>query len=298
MKVAVAGASGFVGSHLVPRLVEEGHEVVTIDRREPRYSKAENWQVDLRERKQLEAALEEADAVYYLVHGMTGQRDFGREEKETAEIFREACETEQVEHLVYLSGIVNNEASSEHLSSRKQVGEILQEGEYGYTELRAAMILGDGSASFEMMRDTVERLPIIPLPRWLDAKSQPIYVEDAVEYLVAVLDVEEARGRKFDIGGPGQLSYGEILKRYSKLRNLKRFFVPIPLLTPRIVSLGVGLVTDQDYSLASGLFRSLGYDLLVENPFPEEIMEQEPLSFEEAVREIEDGTSRKVIMKS
>ncbi len=287
MKVAVAGASGFVGSHLVPSLVEEGHEVLAIDLVDPDIDSVEFVEVDIRDREKLSSALEGVDAAYYLVHSMSGWRDFEEEERKAAESFREACEL-GIEQVIYLTGILPEGASSKHLTSRREVGEILAEGDYCFTELRAAMIMGEGSASYELMKDIVHNLPVMLTPRWLESVSQPIYIEDAIEYLMSVLGNTEACDTFFDIGGPEVLSYRQMLERYADVKGLKRYLIPVPFLTPELSAHWLRLVTSQDYELASSLIYSLRYDLQVKKPVPETITPHQPIGFEEAVKKIED----------
>ncbi len=286
MKVGVAGASGFVGRHLARELLERGHDVVAIDIRDPGIEDVDFFETDVRDTNELQKALEGVDAAYYLVHSMSGWSDFEEEERKSAESFREACNP-GIQQVVYLTGIVPEGASSRHLSSRGKVGEILSGGDYCFTELRAAMIMGDGSASYELMRDIVNNLPVMVTPRWLESVSQPIHIDDVVEYLMAVLDSPEACDRSFDIGGPDRLSYREMLERYAEIKGLKRYFIPVPFLSPGLSAHWLHFVTSQDYDLAASLVQSLRYDLDVEKEIPEEISDLQPLGFEEAVRRIE-----------
>ncbi len=287
MRVAVAGAAGFIGRNLVQKLQEDGHEVIELDIEDTENESTEFYRTDFTKPETIPERAKNADAVYYLIHSMSARPDFEKQEQQVTENFRRAFRS--VDQVIYLTGIHARGKPSRHLRSRREVGEILSEGDYNYTELRAGMIMGERSASYELMRDLVEKLPVMLTPRWLRSKTQPIYVEDAIDYLVAVLGNENCFDTHYDIGGPDILSYEQMLRDYAEIRGLNRLFVPVPLLNPKLSAYWLRFITTQDYHLAYSLVQSLQTDLLVEKEVPDEIASFKPLGFRESVRRIESG---------
>lgn len=295
MKVAVIGATGYVGGRLVPALVAAGHDVRCLARTPQRLDRVE-WrsdvdvmQADVLDAPSLDAALDGIEAVYYLVHAMGHSGDFEQADRIGAENTRSAAERAGVSRIVYLGGLGEEDASglSSHLASRHEVGEILAAGTVDVTELRAAVIIGSGSASFEMLRNLAEVLPAMICPRWVTkTKCQPIAIADVLHYLVAVIERDEAAGQVIEIGGPDVLTYREMMDRYAALAGLRRrLIIPVPLLTPRLSSHWVNLVTPLPYGLARPLVDSLINDVVVS---PERdvrrILDHEPYTLDDAIR--------------
>ena len=272
-RVGVLGATGYVGGRLVPALLEAGHRVRCLARtpgrldRAPWRDEVEVRTADVLDRQSLVSAFEELDAVYYLVHAMGDSDDFESADRVGAGNARQAAEETGLRRLVYLGGLgVNDpEVLSDHLASRHEVGSILASGTVPVTELRAAVIIGSGSASFEMLRHLVEVLPVMICPRWVTrTRCQPIAIADVLGKLVAVLQRPETAGRVIEIGGPQVLTYREMMQRYAAVAGLRRrLIIPAPLLTPRLSSHWVNLVTPLPIGLARPLVDSLCNDVVV-----------------------------------
>ncbi|NNE72487.1 MAG: SDR family oxidoreductase [Acidimicrobiales bacterium] len=273
MKVAVIGATGYVGGRLVPELLAAGHEVRCLARNPDRLAGVE-WRPDVEvvtadvlDQGSLEAGLRDIEAVYYLVHAMGHAGDFEHVDRVGAANTKAAAEHASVSRIVYLGGLGEDDADqlSPHLASRHEVGRVLASGTVPVTELRAAVIIGSGSASFEMLRHLAEVLPAMICPRWVTkTKCQPIGIADVLHYLVAVIDEPEAAGRILEIGGPDVLTYRDMMDRYAAIAGLRRrLIIPVPLLTPRLSSHWVNLVTPLPYGLARPLVDSLINDVVV-----------------------------------
>ncbi len=273
MKVAVIGATGYVGGRLVPELLAAGHEVRCLARTPARLDDVE-WRsavevvpADVLDEDSLEAALQGIEAVYYLVHAMGQDGDFEKTDRLGAENMRNASEKAGVSRIVYLGGLGEDDAEelSNHLASRHEVGRVLAAGPVAVTELRAAVIIGSGSASFEMLRHLVEVLPAMICPRWVTkTKCQPIAISDVLHYLVEVIGIPEAADQVLEIGGPDVLTYRDMMDRYAAAAGLRRrLIVPVPILTPRLSSHWVNLVTPLPYGLAKPLVDSLTNDVIV-----------------------------------
>lgn len=284
MRIAVAGANGFVGSHLVPRLQRQ-HDVVAVDRQEYTGTCAAAVQGDLTDYDSFSDALDGVDAAYYLVHSMSSWGDFTSTERRCAENFARACTEHEVDRIIYLTGILPPGELSAHLESRRKVAEVLGGSAADLTELRASIILGEESASFRIMRQLVARLPVMVTPRWLQSHTQPIHISDAVQYLVQVLEHQETRGGWYDIGGPDVHSYLELLRILAEEMGKTQFFVPTPFLTPMLSSYWLAVFTDVPHPLARALVESLREDMVVGKPVPEAV-EHDCRGYREAVRDI------------
>jgi uncharacterized protein YbjT (DUF2867 family) len=294
MRVAVIGATGYVGGRLVPELLAAGHEVRCLARNPERLDRVD-WrervevvQADVLDEASLSAGLQGMDALYYLVHAMGHSGDFEQTDRVGAENTRVAAERAGVSRIVYLGGLGEDDASrlSSHLASRHEVGEILASGIVPVTELRAAVIIGSGSVSFEMLRHLADVLPAMVCPRWVTrTRCQPIAIADVLHYLVAVIERPEAAGKVLEIGGPDVLTYRDMMDRYAALAGLRRrLIVPVPLLTPRLSSHWINLVTPLPYGLARPLVDSLINDVVVS---PERdirrLIDHQPYTLDEAI---------------
>ncbi|PST84609.1 DUF2867 domain-containing protein [Pedobacter yulinensis] len=264
MKILLTGANGYIGQRLLPVLLEDGHEVICCVRDRSRLDltryKDQSVQVlemNYQDAESLKAIPADIDAAYFLIHSMSSAGDFAKKEKEIAENFRDALNGTQVKQVIYLTGIANAEKLSRHLQSRQEVEKILAAGKYQLTALRAAIIVGSGSSSFEIIRDLVEKLPIMVAPRWLKTRSQPIAIRNVLEYLAGVLANEETYGRDYDIGGPQALTYKQMLLKFAAVRGLKRHIFTVPVMTPRLSSYWLYFITPTSYQLAKNLVDSM-----------------------------------------
>jgi uncharacterized protein YbjT (DUF2867 family) len=286
MRVLVTGATGFVGSRLIPALRAAGHDVTVLVRDAAVYDAPEEVRVvegDLLEPGSFDPALD-VDAAYYLVHSMRSGGDFEERDRRAAENFADAATGAGVDRVVYLGGLgEERDRLSDHLRSRREVERILGDGSYDLTTLRAAILIGEGSASFEMIEQLSSRLPVMVTPRWVETKCQPIFVDDAIEYLVGVLDVPETAGETYEIGGPDVLTYREILTRVGSRRGHRPVVVPVPILSPKLSSLWIGLVTDVPASVARPLIEGLKNPVVVQDHRIESLVDVDRTPFDEAI---------------
>ncbi|WP_299820694.1 SDR family oxidoreductase [uncultured Pontibacter sp.] len=292
MRILLTGANGYIGKRLLPLLVAQEHEVICIVRDPRRFSlpatlkeKVQILKGDLLDHNSLKNLPTDLDAAYYLVHSMGGSsQDFSDLEAASARNFALYLNTTTARQLMYLSGIANVSNLSRHLSSRLHVETILAQAKAKLTVLRAAIIIGSGSASFEILRDLVEKLPVMITPKWLNARCQPIAIRDVMFYLTAVLGNERCYGKSFEIGGPDVLTYKEMILRFARLRGLKRYLIAVPVLTPRLSSYWLYFVTSTSFSLAKSLVDSLRNDVVVKDHSIESILPHPCLPYEEAIK--------------
>ncbi len=290
MKILLTGSSGYIGKRLLPVLIENGHEVVCCVRDTNRFSppasllsKIEIIQIDLLDKASLEHIPTDIDGAFYLVHSMSSSSDYLQQEQESAENFRNALAKTKVQHVVYLSGIVNESTLSKHLTSRKNVEAELGKGNYNFTTLRAGIIIGSGSASFEIMRDLVEKLPVMIAPKWLNTRCQPIGISDVINMLAKTIFNSKTVNKNFDIGGPDILSYKKMLLKFAEIRKLKRHIFIVPVMTPKLSSYWLYFVTSTSYNLAIALVNSMKIEVICRNSDINDILEIEPMRYEEAL---------------
>ncbi|WP_257298461.1 NAD(P)H-binding protein [Haloarchaeobius sp. FL176] len=260
MRVLVVGATGFVGGRLVESLCSAGHEVVAFSRSASRSTfpdEVEIFEGDLGDPASLDGLCEGIDAAYYLIHSLTAE-NFAELDRTYARRFREAASAAGVDRVVYLSGISGDERNlSPHLASRREVESVLESGSFDLTVLRAAIIIGAGSASFRIVDDLTDRLPVMTVPKWVRTPCQPIGIDDAVAYLVGVLDADETRGGIYDIGAPTVWSYESLLKLTAREKGKRVLIVPVPVMSPALSSHWLRLTTDVQYAIARPLVESM-----------------------------------------
>jgi uncharacterized protein YbjT (DUF2867 family) len=291
MRVLVTGATGYIGGRLVPLLLEAGHEVRCLSRDPGRLDglpwreRVEVARGDVLDPASLAAPLDGCDAAYYLVHAMAEGAGFDERDRVGAAGFRDAAAAAGLQRLVYLGGLAPEGATlSKHLDSRHEVGRLLAAGPVPVTEFRAAVIIGSGSMSFEMLRYLTEVLPVMTTPRWVRNRCQPIAVSDVLSLLVRALDDPEPVSRVLEIGGPDILSYQDMMQGYAEEVGLRRFIIPVPLLSPRLSSLWVGLVTPLPPRVARPLVEGLRAEVLVRDDAARRVFPHDPLPYREALR--------------
>lgn len=293
MRILLTGSTGYIGRRLLPILVNEGHHVVCLVRDQRRFD-WEDFDSDfLKNVTVLEGDLEDEatlpdglniDAAYYLIHSLTNSySEFSTLETKTAANFVQLIKGSNVKQIIYLSGIANDINLSEHLQSRRDVEDELQKAGVPVTVLRAAIIIGSGSASFEIIRDLVEKLPMMVAPKWLKSKCQPLAIRNVIEYLKGVLFNEKAFDKVFDIGGPDILTYKQMLMQYAQVRKLKRWIITVPVLSPKLSSLWLYFVTSTSYTLGRNLVDSMKNDVVVAHTGIDDIVKVEPVSYKEAL---------------
>jgi uncharacterized protein YbjT (DUF2867 family) len=294
-RVLIVGASGYIGSRLAERLSKRGEQLTLMSRdvrgMAARFPRAKVVAADLLDPATLAPALADIDVAYYLAHSMAaGERGFAERDKQAAQAFAQAAAKANLGRIVYLGGLGEESAQlSAHLASRQRTGTQLAATGVPVTEFRAAVIIGSGSASFEILRYLTERLPVMITPRWVSTRSQPIGISDVLDYLVGALDHPELTG-VVEIGGPEVLTYGAMIRAYARQRGLRRLMIPVPVLTPRLSSYWVSLVTPIPSGLARPLIEGMRNEVVVRNPGPAAAFGMQPMVFEEALRQAIDRT--------
>jgi len=295
VRVLVVGASGYIGGRLVPLLQARGHELVLTSRDArplaDRFPDARVVAADLLDPSTLPPALEGVEVAYYLAHSMgAGERGFAERDRRAAREFARAAARAGVSRIVYLGGLGDDTADlSHHLASRHETGVELASAGVPVTEFRAAVIIGSGSASFEILRHLTERLPVMITPRWVATRCQPIGIRDILDYLAGALDHPEVTGI-VEVGGPDVLSYGDMMRGYARARGLRRLMIPVPVLTPRLSSYWVNLVSPVPASIARPLIEGLRNEVVVRDPGPARAFDVRPAPFAVAVRRAIDRT--------
>jgi uncharacterized protein YbjT (DUF2867 family) len=269
MNILLTGANGYIGQRLLPVLLEEGHVIYCCVRNKDRFEREHAderlkiVEIDFLDPAPAIALPSDIDVAYYLIHSMSSNTSsFDEAEATCAENFTRLIEKTTAKQIIYLSGVSNAHKLSKHLSSRLQVEDILKKGNVPMTVLRAGIILGSGSASFEIIRDLVEKLPIMITPKWLNTKCQPIAIRNVIQFLTGVLMREDTYGQVYDIGGPEVLTYKQMLLRFAEVRKLKRTIWIVPVMTPRLSSYWLYFVTSTSYPLAINLVNSMKIDVI------------------------------------
>ena len=286
----VFGASGYVGGHLVPYLLARGRRVRATSRN-PEVLEARGWdgvdiaRADALNPATLDPVLEGIDTAYYLVHSMAAGRDFPRLDAEAAANFADAAARAGVRRIVYLGGLLPERPRSVHLKSRQETGEVLRAGTVPVTEIRAGMIIGPGSAAWEVIRDLVNNLPVMVTPRWVFSRSTPIALDNLLYYLSEVSRIEETAGETYDVGGPDILTYAEVMRRYGALVDRNPFIIPVPVLTPRLSSYWLRLVTTVPTNVARALIDGLSQDVISRDERLARLLPQELLGFDAAAEQ-------------
>ncbi len=291
MKILLTGATGYIGKRLLPALINEGHEIVCCVRDKNRFQVPKSFlpyisviEIDFADRLSFNNLPKDIDAAYFLMHSMSNNSDYESLEIEVAKNFNKLLKNISVKQVIYLSGIVNEKQLSKHLSSRKNVELELEKGNYNLTVLRAGIIIGSGSASFEIIRDLAEKLPVMITPKWLKTLCQPIAIGDVITILQKVLTKESTYNQNFDIGGSDILSYKEMLENYALLRGFKRLILVVPVMTPRLSSYWLYFVTSTSYKLAVALVDSMKIEVVCRDNRINQILNITPISYKESIQ--------------
>ncbi|GAA4430790.1 NAD(P)H-binding protein [Bremerella cremea] len=289
--VLVTGATGYVGSRLIPRVLET-HEVRCLVRDRGRVPASFRDRIDTVEGDVLHAptarrALKGIDVAIYLIHGMGSGTDFQQTDRIAAEGFAKAAQDEGVSRIIYLGGLGddNDPGLSPHLRSRHEVGEIFRDSGVPTIELRASIVLGPGSLSYELIRSLTQRLPMMICPRWLSTPTQPIATDDVLSYLHQAIDLPAERSEVFEIGSQDVVTYGQLIQMYAKERNLRRLLISVPLLTPYLSSLWLGLVTPTSADVGRHLIEGLRNPTVVRDDRALSRFPHQPMSTSEAIRQ-------------
>jgi len=292
MKILLTGANGYVGRRLLPELLSAGHEIVCCVRDKNRLGldkvtleTVTVWEVDFLDDVTFDLCPKGIDVAYYLIHSMSSSTEvFDTMESKAAENFNRYMNHMYVKQVVYLSGIVNNNTLSKHLQSRKNVEDILYQGNFNVTVLRAGIIVGSGSSSFEIIRDLCEKLPFMITPKWVLTKTQPIAIRDVIQYLMGVLLREDCYNDSFDIGGPNVLTYKQMMQLYAKTRGFRNWIYTVPVMTPKLSSYWLYFVTSTSYKLAMNLVDSMKMEVVCNDNRLQKMLDIKPISYADAIR--------------
>lgn len=306
MRILLTGVTGYVGKRLLPALVEKGHDIVCCVREKNRLTihknlleKVEIIEIDFLKDPEINKIPKNIDAAYYLIHSMAASSEkFDLLESKAAVNFKTYMESTGVKQVIYLSGISNENKLSKHLASRRKVEDILKSENYGLTVLRAGIIVGSGSASFEIIRDIVEKLPMIIAPKWILTKTQPIAIRDVIGFLSGVLLHDRCINKTFDIGGPEILTYKDMMQQYAAQRKLKRPFYTTSLITPKISSYWLFFITSVSYKLAISLVNSMKTEVVCNNNDLEKILQIQPITYEQALKNAFQKIKQNLVLSS
>lgn len=291
MRILLTGATGYIGKRILPILIENGHQVICCVRDPKRFNPPKSIKpfidiitVDFLDIDSLANIPQDIDAAYYLIHSMSSSKDYDKLEEITAINFTKHLNKTSVKQVIYLSGIVNEDNLSKHLKSRKNVENILKSGRFSLTTLRAGIIVGSGSASFEIIRDLVEKLPLMVTPKWLNTKCQPIGIRDVIKFLEKSLLNKKVYDQNFDIGGPDILSYKEMLLDFAKVRRLRRWIYTVPVMTPKLSSYWLYFVTSTSYKLAASLVESMRIEVVCRDNKINDILKVDPEKYVKTIQ--------------
>ena len=292
MKILLTGANGYVGKRLLPELLQLNHEVICCVRDKNRLgldaatlSKVAVWEIDFLNDPNYDSIPKDIDVAFYLIHSMTASTtEFDVLEANSALHFNGYMNEIGVKQVVYLSGIINDTNLSKHLQSRSDVEDILYKGNFQLTVLRAGIIVGSGSSSFEIIRDLCEKLPVMITPKWVLTKSQPIAIRDVMKYLIGVMHREECYNNSFDIGGPNIITYKQMMLLYAKTRKIKLWIYVMPVMTPRFSSYWLYFVTSTSYKLATNLVGSMKMEVVCRDNRLQKILKIKPISYVDAIK--------------
>jgi uncharacterized protein YbjT (DUF2867 family) len=306
MKILLTGVTGYIAQRLLPILLKDEHEVICCVRDKNRFNtknysnaKLSVIETDFLDFDSLHNIPNDIDIAYYLIHSMsTESGDFESMEEKCATNFRKRIYQTKAKQVIYLSGINNADELSKHLTSRKNVEEILSGSKFALTTLKAGIIVGSGSASFEIIRDLVEKLPFMITPRWLKTKCQPIAIRNVVEFLVRVIDKTETYNRSYDIGGPDILSYKEMLLGFAKIRGLKRRILVVPVMTPKISSYWLYFVTSTSFALAKNLVNSMKIEVVCKPNNLATLLDIELIDYETSIKLAFDKIEQNQVISS
>ncbi|ACU07958.1 Putative nucleoside-diphosphate-sugar epimerase [Flavobacteriaceae bacterium 3519-10] len=308
MKIFLTGATGYIGKRLLIQLLEEGHTVVCSVRDQKRFgtklygkhlNQIEIVENDFLDESTLTNIPVDIDAAYYLIHSMSsGEGDFQQKEKASADHFRKALEKTSVRQVIFLTGIINTEKLSKHLQSRKNVEDALKSENYALTNLRAGIVVGSGSASFEIIRDLVEKLPVMVAPKWLSTRCQPIAIRNVIQFLVGVLAKESTFNNNYDIAGKDILTYKQMLLQYAEVRGLKRGIFEVPVMTPKLSAYWLYFITSTSYPLAKNLVDSMKIDVIAQPNDLAENLGIKLFSYKEAINQAFDKIKQNNVLSS
>jgi len=293
MKILLTGATGYIGKRLLPVLLNSGHEVICCVRDKNRFPtegifnhpSVSLLEADFLKDISFSYTLKDIDVAYYLIHSMSSNaNNFDKLEEQSVNNFIKLLSATNVKQIIYLGGITNEERLSKHLASRKKVDDILHACGKTVTSIKAGIIVGSGSSSFEIIRDLVEKLPVMITPKWLNTKCQPIAIRNVIEYLTGVILKRETFNQSFDIGGPEVLTYKEMLLQFAQVRGLKRFIATVPVMSPRISSYWLYFITSTSYKLAVNLVNSMKVEVVAKDNRLEKMLKIQAVSYKEAVQ--------------
>ncbi|WP_316818262.1 SDR family oxidoreductase [Pedobacter nyackensis] len=306
MRVLLTGSTGYIAQRLLPILLENGHQVICCVRDKSRFDKSKYAgfdldvvEVDFLNKESLDHIPTAIDVAYYLMHSMSAVKgNFSEAELSTANNFKSIIECTSTKQVIFLSGIVNSAHLSKHLNSRLSVEEALQSNKYALTTLRAGIIVGSGSASFEIIRDLVEKLPVMIAPKWINTRCQPIGIRDVLHFLEGVLMQDYAFNKAYDIGGAEVITYKGMLLRFAKVRGLKRWIFTVPVMTPKLSSYWLYFVTSVSYPLAGSLVESMKVDVVAKPNDLRERLNVKPINYEQSIELAFDKIEQNQVISS